>query len=98
PARAAFDARRLRSGAVAGDGSLDGRTGRIAVYDAQAHRDARVLGVRRLAHELGEVTLDPGARELVGHPDLEHVSVECERACGGAPGAEDHRREVVADA
>ena len=33
------------------------------------------------AHELGEVTLDPGARELVGHPDLD-VSVECERARG----------------
>ena len=52
----------------------------------------------RLAHELGEVALDPGARELVGHADLEHVALQCERPRGREPGAEDHRREVVADA
>ena len=43
----------------------------------------------------------PSIQERVnsfGHADLEHVAVQRERPGGREPGAEDHRREVVADA
>ena len=43
----------------------------------------------------------PSIQERVnsfGHAHLEHVAVESEGARGGEPGAEYHRRQVVADA
>jgi hypothetical protein len=71
---------------------------RLTVGDPEAHGDGRVGRAGGLAHQFGEVPLDPGACELVRHTDLQDVALQCERPGGREPRAENHRREVIPDA
>ena len=89
---------RPRGGRSRSDLRLGARPLVRVLADEEAHRHARIGRDGGLAHQLGEMALDPRAGELVGDADLEHVALERERAGRREPRTEDHRREVVADA